>query len=614
MGRGSIVVGLVAVTAVVGLTMATPSAAGTREGPEGSDAAGGARAVVSSVRIGPEGTVVATQKDVPVTVGTTATGEKPAEAAPKPAVKLDPRLAALAKQPGAAGDRQRVILTFQEDQKLPRLPDPDPALPRTAPGNAQLQSQANALVNGVVARRRPGYQALSAELARQDVSTLDTYWLIKGMVVDAPVSALPVLAQRRDVTYVEPVATGARPPADSDPNNDEADARALMHTDPFFGRPGGYIGILDTGVRATHTLFNPPRPWIREDLTNTTSPNPDDDCWNHGTSTLGVITGNANLGDDFRGITNLTVDSFKVYPSGRDALGNCNGLDADAAVRGFQRAVAVLDRVIVAEMQAVGTETSAISAAADGAYDAGAVVIAANGNNGPGAGTVNVPAVAQKALGIGAVDLATQTTPSYQSLGPAPDGRTKPDIQAPTNVETASNASDTATRVFTGTSAATPHAAGAAALLRNYLRDAGSNGDPGQINALMIASGNRTTSFENTHGAGLISLEPQGVFWWSDVTIGHHSVLSIPAVDAAGPGNHPFSVAIWWAEQPATHNDIDVSLVDPSGVVRASSTSVSGVFERLSLSGPVAPGRWTVRITGFNVPTGSQLVHAAWTF
>ena len=613
MRRGPIWVSLATVTAVVGLLTAAPGAEANVTA-QGGGGTGGATAVVSGVRIGPDGEVVRTRREVPIRVSAAVTGDKPAEPAPKPAVKLDPRLAAAATDPAGAKGRQRVILTFQEDQKIPRLPDLDPALPRTAPANGQVQAQANTLVSGLAARRQPGYQALRSELARLDIQTLDTYWLIKGMVVDAPVSALPALAQRSDVSYVEPVATGARPPADSDPDNDEADARALMQTDPFFGRRGGYVGILDTGVRSSHTLFNPPRPWIREDLTNATSPNPEDDCWNHGTSTLGILGGNSNLGSDFRGITDLTVDSFKVYPTSRDASGNCNGfLDADAAVRGFQRSVAVLDRVIVAEMQAGGTETSAISTAADSAYDAGAVVIAANGNNGPNPSTVNVPAVAQKVLGIGAVDLKTLTTPSYQSLGPAPDGRTKPDLQAPTNVETASNASDTATQVFTGTSAATPHAAGAAALLRGYLGDAGTT-DPGQIYALMIASGNRTSSFDNTHGAGLISLQPQGVFWWSNVTVGNKQVVDIPAVDAAGDGNHPFSVAIWWPEQPATHNDIDVSLVDPNGVVRAQSISVNGIFERLSLAGPVTPGRWTVRITGYSVLTGSQQVKAAWTF
>src|SRR5213078_3379205 len=151
---------------------------------------------------------------------------------------------------------------------------------------------------------QPGYDRLRSELAPLDVRVLDTFWLIKGVVADVPTAALPALVRRADVQYVEPVATGARPPADADPNNDEEDARALMRTDPYFnlGQTGGFIGLLDTGVRTTHTLFtNPSHISIREDLTTTTNPNPDDDCWNHGTSTAAVITGNGNLGTAFRG-------------------------------------------------------------------------------------------------------------------------------------------------------------------------------------------------------------------------------------------------------------------------------------------------------------------------
>ena len=115
----------------------------------------------------------------------------------------------------------------------------------------------------------------------------------------------------------------------------------------------------------------------------------------------------------------------------------------------------------MAEMQGGGSDTSAISTAADSAFDAGAVVIAANGNNGPNSSTVNTPANAHKVIGVGNFDVQTLSQIQSQSRGPAPDNRFKPDIQAPTNTETASNSSDSALRVFGGTSGATPYAAGA---------------------------------------------------------------------------------------------------------------------------------------------------------
>src|SRR4029077_1111688 len=103
---------------------------------------------------------------------------------------------------------------------------------------------------------------------------------------------------------------------------------------------------------------------------NTGILNTDDDCWNHGTSSASELSANGNLGDVSRGVTAIAVDSFKVY--------SCAGLDTAAAVRGFQAAVAVLDRVIVAEIQDTGGENGSIAAAADAAFNAGAVVIAAN--------------------------------------------------------------------------------------------------------------------------------------------------------------------------------------------------------------------------------------------
>src|SRR5436190_5634922 len=120
-------------------------------------------------------------------------------------------------------------------------------------------------------------------------------------------------------------------------------------------------------------------------------------------------------------------------------------------------------------MEALENENGMIAVAADSAFDAGAVVIAANGNFGSAAGSVNSPANARKVLGIGAVDVRTGATPDFQGRGPTTDGRTKPDIQAPINVERASNASNTGTRVLSGTSCATAEAGGAAAYLRSFV-------------------------------------------------------------------------------------------------------------------------------------------------
>jgi serine protease AprX len=287
-------------------------------------------------------------------------------------------------------------------------------------------------------------------------------------------------------------------------------------------------------MRFTHNLFNNPSHIdFRRDCINGgancntgASLNPNDDCWDHGTSSAAIISGNDRAGDAFRGVTAITLDSFKVYPTSFDATGLCNGnLSVTAAVRGFQTAVAVLDRVIVAEMQAGGSDTGTISTAADNAFDAGAMIIAANGNNGPAAATVNEPAIAHNVIGVGNFDVQTLAQITGQSRGAAPDNRFKPDIQAPTNTETASNGcgwrqnctaggSDTAFRVFGGTSGSTPYAAGAAALLRNWLRGTSFSLDPGQGYVQLILSGQQPYPFNNTTGAGPIRLPTDGWAWW----------------------------------------------------------------------------------------------------
>jgi hypothetical protein len=438
--------------------------------------------------------------------------------------------------------------------------------------------------------------------------------LINGIVADMPVPAVKALAQREDVQYVEPDLNGAPPPADADPNNDEQDARALMRTDPYFdvitslGQTGGWIGLLDTGVRATHTLFATPSLLsIREDLTG--GNNPDDDCWNHGTSSAGEISGNSNLGIAFRGVTPIHLDSFKIYPGG------CGGLSIAATVNGFQRAVNLLDRVIVAETQPTGTETDALNTAADAVYGpTGAVVIAAAGNFAcpdgvnPQPNTVRAPAMAHKVIGVGAVDVKSQALQCYSGRGPAPDGRIKPDLVAPTNVETASSASATATQVFGGTSAATPHAAGAAAVVRNFLKGTAFDIDPGQVYAYLIANTNGLGMNNNT-GAGLIRLSVGGNFWRGSTNItATGQQIDIPIAVPATPNR--FQIAIWWPEGATqAHDDIDLSVLNPSGVVVGSSASVNGIWEKVSLAGPTAAGTWTVRIRGFSVPRSPQLVH-----
>lgn len=557
--------------------------------------------------------------------------------ADRPTEKIHPLLRTrLAAAKG--GETELVVVTFGDDYKIPRFPEPDPAQARDSEHNRRALSRAEELVARIQQDRGRAMQEKLASLRDQQAEVVETFWLVNAALVRMPLSSIEALAKRDDVLYVEPDQTTDIPPQDGNNDNDVADGRARIVSDPYFnlGQTGGFIGLLDTGMRFTHTQFtNPDHVDFQLDCVNGGSTcaagtiNPNDDCWDHGTGSGAIITANAVQGDAFRGVTAITLDSLKVYPTSFDGNNLCNGgLDTSATIRAFERAVAILDRVIVAEMQASADYLSSISLAADAAFDAGAVVIAANGNNGPNAGTVNAPASAHRVIGVGNFDVQTQAQINGQSRGPTPDNRFKPDIQTPTNTETASNGcgwmqncttggSNTALGVFGGTSGATPYAGGAAALLRNWLRGTSSTIDPGQVYAHLILSGQQPYPFNNTSGAGPIQLPTNGTAWWGKVDVTDGATIDIPIGVGAGTGR--IDAALWWPETATkilwvvveVHNDIDLHIVDPGGVGRAFSVSIPSVFERARVTGSIAAGTWKIRIRGFDVNTTSQTVYWA---
>ena len=165
----------------------------------------------------------------------------------------------------------------------------------------------------------------------------------------------------------------------------------------------------------------------------------------------------------------------------------------------------------------------AVSMAVDIAVDAGVIAVIAAGNSGPDAGTIGSPGTARKAITVGAVD-KQKVIAEFSSRGPVETENElilKPDVLAPgVNICAAQSSQD---RIWesvhnsngvdahcldqshisiSGTSMATPHVAGAAALLKQ----SHPSWTPEEIKSALMMSAENLGYFISEQGNGFIDV------------------------------------------------------------------------------------------------------------
>lgn len=507
-----------------------------------------------------------------------------------------------------------VLIRFVDDRPLPRFPEYLKSLPPSHPKNTAVLERRRELARRAVDENRVANAQILSALKAEGAAITEYFWIVNGVAASIPLEALPRIAALPKVKYVELARTAVPPPT-------IFQGRTAIRSDLFYDAATyaleyWRIALLDTGMpitaggSITHTLFNNDPIRIRgfdcvnaaaDSLCDAPAPglvlNPTDDCWNHGISSASILTANGALGNDYRGVTRFSVDGYKVYDqngSGSDC-DNGLGLNLTAASRAFEVAVINGADVIVAEMQ--DHKGSIVTEAADRAFDAGCLIIAAAGNF---PGEIRAPGEGHKSIAVGAVDAWSLEQYAGQGTGPEADGRTKPEIQGPTNTTTASNEGYSATRSFCCTSGSTPYLGGAAALFAWWLdADDSWNRPPGWIYSYIILNGNNYSdpTSNNTRGSGLLRMPLWGRPGGSGyVWLGQGEVTDIWR-EITNSHAYDLTAALWWPETASqSHNDVDLYLVTPDSVQIAYSLSTSSIFEKARAAGNLQLGWWRVRI------------------
>jgi predicted RNA-binding protein with PUA-like domain len=221
------------------------------------------------------------------------------------------------------------------------------------------------------------------------------------------------------------------------------------------------VAVLDTGIDPTH-------PDLADQVAASASfvPTEDyvEDYIGHGTHVASTIAGTGAASDGLeRGVApDARLHVGKVLDS------NGQGLES-WIIAGMEWAARDQDARVVSMSlggEPAGADDPMAQALDELTAETGALFVTAAGNGGPR--TISTPALADSALTVGAVD-ATDTLAEFSSTGPALDGGIKPEVTAPgVDVLAARSQLVRGSGMYTtmsGTSMATPHVAGTAALV-----------------------------------------------------------------------------------------------------------------------------------------------------
>jgi subtilisin family serine protease len=298
---------------------------------------------------------------------------------------------------------------------------------------------------------------------------LERVWTssIKGYVISGiNEEAARNLAQAKAIAWIEEDAYVYESATQSNPPSwglDRADQRALPLSNSYtynYDGTGVHAYVIDTGIRTSHNDFGSRATWEVNTIDSNNS-----DCRGHGTHVAGTLGGSSH------GIAkNVNLHAVKVL--------DCNGSGTiTSVVDGIEWVQNNRIDPAVANMSLGGGQSNTLDTAVNNAVNSGVFFAVAAGNESTDACTKS-PAAAAQAYTVGSTT-SSDSMSSFSNYGSCVD------IFAPgSSITSAWYTSDSATNTISGTSMASPHVAGAAALLL----DQNSSLTPSQIKTALTDS------------------------------------------------------------------------------------------------------------------------------
>ena len=369
---------------------------------------------------------------------------------------------------------------------------------------------------------------LALEKSKGSVGTYRGFWIANMIIGKMTKAEIMTIAARSDVATVysdfkaeneKPIIDGNYTPPSI--TSVEAGLRAVRADSAWmmgYTGAGRLVCNIDTGVDGTHPAlthrwrgnngYSHEQSWFDTADPSNTFPHDEGD---HGTHTMGTICGRSQTTADTIGVA---IDAQWIAARAVDVTGgNISAAFQWAAdPDGDPNTVEdVPDCISNSWGSTPGTDPCPpdFYSLIDNCEAAGAAVVFAAGNEGPGAETLRIPAnritTDYNAFSVGAVDASGNIT-SFSSRGPSQcDHLTiKPEVSAPGNNVRSSLPGGTY-GLMSGTSMACPHVAGAFAILRQVNPNA--SVDTMKWALMHSARDRGNTGEDNTYGWGIINIK-----------------------------------------------------------------------------------------------------------